>query len=80
MKVQLVRRWGSHKAGTTVDVNEREGEWLVARRLGVEVREQERVADVAAPVKRTRRTRTAAAEGGVERRARRSTRDDVGAQ
>ena len=34
MRVQLLRRWGSHQAGDTVDVDNTTGHWLLDHALG----------------------------------------------
>ena len=34
MKVELVQRWGAHKPGRTVDVDQVMGQWLLDRHLG----------------------------------------------
>ena len=58
MRVQLLRRWGVHKPGATVLVDDRQGEWLVSRGFGVE-------APVMAPAPASARAAKAAAVAGA---------------
>src|SRR5690606_27935224 len=72
VKVLLIRRWGSHKAHTSVVVDEKQGAWLVDRGWGVEVAEPEPAREVVsgdeAPARHARRA--ASPSSGSGRRAR----------